>query len=196
MHAITDEQIARRADLGDVARELSSGGAQHIAFHARGRGLTGLEHYELATRLSQCAPDRLFVNDRLDVALAVPSAGVQLGRGSLPVSAARELEHRWWIGRSVHSVAEAQTAKAEGADYLVVGPVYATASHPDQPPLGLEPVRQIVALELPVIAIGGVTPERVRALRAVGVAGVAAIRAFWDAAEPAMAARSMLEAWQ
>lgn len=157
--------------------------------------MTGLEHYELALRLSTL-PSHLFVNDRLDVALAVPAAGVQLGRGSLPVSAARALEHRWWIGRSVHSLAEAQTAKAEGADYLVVGPVYATTSHPDQSPLGLEPVRRIVALELPVIAIGGVTPERVRALRAVGVAGVAAIRAFWDAAEPAVAARSMLEAWQ
>ena len=196
MHAITDEQIARRADVGDVAWELSIGAGHELGFHARGRTLTGLEHYELAMRLSKCAPDRLFVNDRLDVALAVPSAGVQLGRGSLTVSAARELEHRWWIGRSVHSLAEAQTAKAEGADYLVVGPVYATASHPDQPPLGLEPVRQIVALELPVIAIGGITPERVRALRAVGVSGVAAIRAFWDAAEPAVAARSMLEAWQ
>jgi thiamine-phosphate diphosphorylase len=195
MHAITDEQIARRADFDDVARELSVGGAERIAFHARGRGLTGLEHYDLAHRLSHL-PSPLFINDRLDVALAVPSMGVQLGRGSLPVSAAREMEHRWWIGRSVHDLAEAQTAKAEGADYLVAGPVYATASHPDQQPLGLEPVRQIVGLELPVIAIGGITPERVRALRAVGVAGVAAIRAFWDAAEPALAARNMSEAWQ
>jgi thiamine-phosphate diphosphorylase len=182
--------------LDDVARELSIGGGPHSGFHARGRGLTGLEHYELAARLSQCVLDSLFVNDRLDVALTLRAAGVQLGRGSLPVSAARELEHRWWIGRSVHTMAEAQTAKAEGADYLVVGPVYATASHPDQPPLGVEPVRQIVALQLPVIAIGGVTPERVNALRAVGVAGVAAIRAFWDAADPQVAARWMLEEWQ
>jgi len=196
IHAITDERIARRADLDDVARELADAGGSDLAFHARGRALSGREHYELAVRLSDRQTVPLFVNDRLDVALAVPAAGVQLGRGSLPVSAARELERRWWIGRSVHSLAEAQTAKAEGADYLVVGPVYATASHPDQPPLGLEPVRQIVALELPVIAIGGVTPERVRALRAVGVAGVAAIRAFWDAADPQIAARWMLEEWQ
>ena len=118
LHAITDEQIARRPDLDDVARELSIGGHPHIGFHARGRGLTGLEHYELAARLSKCAFDSLFVNDRLDVALTLRAAGVQLGRGSLPVNATRALEHRWWIGRSVHGLAEALTAKAEGADYL------------------------------------------------------------------------------
>lgn len=195
LHAITDERIARRADLDAVARALAEGGGGDLAIHARGRALTGLEHYDLAFRLS-VLPSHLFVNDRLDVALAVPSAGVQLGRGSLPVSAARALEHRWWIGKSVHDLAEAQTAKAEGADYLVAGPVYATATHPDHPPLGLEPLRQIAGLELPVIAIGGVTPERVRALRAAGAYGVAAIRAFWDAAEPGAAARTMLEAWQ
>ena len=196
LHAITDERSARRPDLDLIAAALAEGGGSDLAFHARGRELTGLEHYELAARLAVRPPGRLFVNDRLDVALAVPAAGVQLGRGSLPVSAARAFEHRWWIGKSVHDLAEAQTAKAEGADYLVAGPVYATATHPDQPPLGLEVLRAIAALDLPVIAIGGVTPERVRALRTAGAYGVAAIRAFWDAAEPRAAARTMLEAWQ
>ena len=196
LHAITDERIARRADLGEIARELADGGGPELAFHARGRELSGREHYELALRLSDRPAVRLFVNDRLDVALAVPSAGVQLGRGSLPVSAARDLERRWWIGKSVHDLAEARSAEAEGADYLVVGPVYATASHPDQPPLGIDALRQIVQLGLPVIAIGGVTIERVRELMAAGAYGVAAIRALWDAAEPRGAARSMLEAWR
>jgi len=54
-----------------------------MAFHARGRALSGLEHYDLAVRLAACPPVRLFVNDRLDVALAVGAAGVQLGRESL-----------------------------------------------------------------------------------------------------------------
>ena len=196
LHAITDERIARRADLSAIARELAIGGGSNLAFHARGRGLTGREHYDLAVRLSDSQTVRLFVNDRLDVALSVPSAGVQLGFGSLPVSAARALNPLWWIGKSVHTSAEAEAARAEGADYLVVGPVFATASHPGRAPLGLAGLREIVgaAAELPVIAIGGVTVERVQEVRGGGAYGVAAIRALWDDAEPAEAARRM-RAW-
>ncbi len=195
LHAITDERIARRADLDDIARELAIGGGSDLAFHARGRELTGREHFDLAVQLSNSQTVRLFVNDRLDVALAVPTAGVQLGHGSLPVSAARALNPLWWIGKSVHDLAEADAARAEGADYLVVGPVFATATHPGRSPLGLAKLQQIAAAagEIPVIAIGGITADRVREVRSSGAYGVAAIRAFWDDAEPAAAARRMRE---
>jgi len=195
LHAITDERIARRADLDDIARELAIGGGSDLAFHARGRELTGREHFDLAVRLSDSQTVRLFVNDRLDVALAVPTAGVQLGHGSLPVSSARALNPLWWIGKSVHDLAEADAARAEGADYLVVGPVFATATHPGRSPLGLAKLQQIAAAagEIPVIAIGGITADRVREVRSSGAYGVAAIRAFWDDAEPAAAARRMRE---
>ena len=197
LHAITDERIARRADLPDIARELAKGGGSELAFHARGRSLSGREHYELAVRLSDSQTVRLFVNDRLDVALSVPAAGVQLGHGSLPVSAARALNPLWWIGKSVHNLAEAEAARTEGADYLVVGPVFATASHPGggRAPLGLQRLQAIAATVdvLPVIAIGGITADRVREVRNSGAYGVAAIRALWDDVEPAEAARRMRE---
>jgi len=195
LHAITDERIARRPDLGEIARELAIGGGSELAFHARGRELSGREHYDLAVRLSDSQTVRLFVNDRLDVALAVPTAGVQLGHGTLPVSAARALNPLWWIGRSVHDLAEAEAARAEGAEYLVVGPVFATASHPGRPPLGLERLQSIAAAVdgLPVIAIGGVSADRVREVRNSGAYGVAAVRALWDDVEPAEAARRMRE---
>lgn len=197
LHAITDERIARRSDLDDIARDLANAGGSDLAFHARGRQLSGREHYDLAVRLSVSQTVRLFVNDRLDVALAVPAAGVQLGRGSLSVSAARALNPRWWIGKSVHDLAEAEAARTEGADYLVVGPVYATASHPGRRPLGLKRLEAIaVAMgDLPVIAIGGITADRVRggAIRKAGAYGIAAIRAFWDAGDAAEAVRLMRE---
>lgn len=195
LHAITDERIARRADLLDIARELAKGGGSDMAFHARGRELSGLDHYDLAARLAVCPPARLFVNDRLDVALAVPTAGVQLGQGSLPVSAARALQPSWWIGKSVHDFAEAEAARLSGADYLVVGPVYVTASHPGRTPLGLKTLQAIATAAdgLPVIAIGGITAERVREVRSSGAYGVAAIRSLWDDGEPAAAARRMRE---
>ncbi len=195
LHAITDERIARRTDLPDLARELAKGGGSELAFHARGHELSGREHYELALRLSEQPPGRLFVNNRLDVALAVPTAGVQLGHGSLPVSAARARNPLWWIGRSVHNLVEAEAARTEGADYLVVGPVFATASHPGRAPLGLQRLQAIAAAVdgLPVIAIGGITADRVREVKDSGAYGVAAIRALWDDVEPAEAARRMRE---
>jgi thiamine-phosphate pyrophosphorylase len=194
LHAITDERIARRPDLDLIAAALAEGGGSELALHARGHELTGLEHYDLALRLSILS-SQLFVNDRLDVALAVPTAGVQLGHDSLPVSAARALNPLWWIGKSVHSLAEAEAARTEGADYLVVGPVFATASHPGRAPLGLQRLQAIAAAVdgLPVIAIGGITADRVREVKNSGAYGVAAIRALWDDVEPAEAARRMRE---
>jgi thiamine monophosphate synthase len=93
-------------------------------------------------------------------------------------------------------LAEADAAKAEGADYLLVGPVYATASHLDRAPLGLETLGRISELGLPVIAIGGIDPARARHVKAAGAYGAAAIRALWDTADPAGAGRRMLEELQ
>ena len=193
LHAITDERIARLPDLPNVARQLAAGARGDLAFHARGRGLSGLEHYELAVRLSDYPTVLLFVNDRLDVALACGAAGVQLGGASVDPADARRLEPRWWIGRSVHGVAEGAAARNAGADYLLLGPVFRTETHPERAPLDRATLTAVVGLGLPVIAIGGVTPQRAAELKAAGVHGVAAIRALWDARDPADAARRMLE---
>ncbi|PYP33975.1 MAG: thiamine phosphate synthase [Gemmatimonadetes bacterium] len=193
LHAVTDERIARRPDLSAVAAELAAGGGAAIAFHARGRGLSGLEHYELAVRLTDRPTVQLFVNDRLDIALACGATGVQLGAGSVDPGDARRLEPRWWIGRSVHDLAEATAARNAGADYLLLGPVFRTATHPGREPLDPGTVSSVVALGLPVIAIGGVAPGRATELKAAGVHGVAAIRALWDADDPAAAARRLLQ---
>ncbi len=196
LHAITDERVARRADLGAVARQLAAAGGDQLAFHARGRALSGLEHYELAVRLSACPPVRLFVNERLDIALAAGADGVQLRNDSLGPEDARRLNPGWLIGVSVHDLAQARAACARAPDYLLVGPVFATATHPHASPLGLERLAEIAQLGLPVIAIGGVTAERIPELTAAGAYGAAAIRALWDAADPATAARSMLEGFR
>ena len=193
LHAITDERVARRPDLTSVAGQIATGGGENLAFHARGHALSGLEHHELAVQLSAFPPVRLFVNDRLDVALACDAVGVQLGASSLAPADARRLGAQWWIGRSVHDLVEANAARIAGADYLVLGPVYATASHPGRTPVSSKVLDKVVALGLPVIAIGGVEPDRVAPLAAAGVYGVAAIRALWDAARPDVASRLLLQ---
>src|SRR5437868_6372438 len=101
----------------------------------------------------------LLVNDRVDVAAASGADGVQLGARALPVSAARGLlGAEALVGRSVHSVAEAEAAAVEGADFLIVGTIYATASHPGKAPEGPALLSAVAAVvSLPLFAIGGIT---------------------------------------
>ena len=190
LHAVTDERIARLSDLPRRAVALASAGP--IALHARGHPLTGREHLDLARLLAHASPTHLFVNDRLDVALAAGAAGVQLSTGGLTPRDARRLSADWWIGASVHTLEEAAAAREGGADYLLAGPVFATPTHPEAPPLGVKGLVRFVALGLPVVAIGGVTRSNTRDVMATGAHGVAVIRALWDAPDPGTAAREMM----
>jgi len=163
-----------------------------VALHARAPGLGGLELYTVARAFALLSPARLFVNDRLDIALACRAVGVQLTASSLPPGSARRLCPAWWIGCSVHTYDQAAAAQNAGADYLVAGPAYSTPTHPDRAPLASRTLDEIVRLGLPVVAIGGVTPERARDLERAGIYGVAAIRSIWDARDPAHAVRELL----
>jgi thiamine-phosphate diphosphorylase len=137
----------------------------------------------------------VFISGRADIAAALGANGVQLGGGDLTPADARRVLPRGWIGRSVHTLEEAGAAVEEGADFLVVGSIYRTVSHPDREPAGPELVTRTARLGLPVIAIGGVTPERVVELKDAGAYGVAAIRSLWDTADPAGATMAMLSPW-
>ena len=150
----------------------------------------------LARRLREICASRalLFVNDRLDVALACEADGVQLGERSLPVAAARMVAgRRLLIGRSVHSVEGAIAAK--DADLLVLGTIYASASHPGEPASGLGLIRGAVhATSLPVVAIGGINPANAAGVIAAGAAGVAVVGAILGAKDPRQAAADMRSA--
>jgi thiamine-phosphate diphosphorylase len=145
--------------------------------------------------LARPAEAAVFVNDRPDVAAAVGAQGVQLGSHDLTPGDARKILRRGWIGRSVHSLDEATAAVSEGADFLVLGNIFETDSHPGAPARGLGLITEVVRLGRPVIAIGGITPERAMEVRAAGAYGVAAIRALWMAPDPAAATLAMLRPW-
>lgn len=124
-------------------------------------------------------PTRLVLNDRLDVALACGADGVHLRGDSIPVAAARRLAPAGFlIGRSVHGVDEA--VRAAGADYLIAGTVFPSASKPEEAQrLGVEGLRAIVeAVDVPVLAIGGIAGDRIDRIAAAGAAGFAAIGLF------------------
>lgn len=140
---------------------------------------------------------RLLVNDRLDVALAAGADGVHLPEASFPIVAARRLlGPDAWIGRSTHGADAARRAAAAGADYVVVGPIFATPSKAAfGAPLGLAALADATAsVARPVVAIGGITPAELPALRAAGAHGVAVIRAVLDAEDPAAVANALVVA--
>jgi thiamine-phosphate pyrophosphorylase len=126
---------------------------------------------------------RIVINDRLDVALAAGAHGLHLGTQSLPPQVVREMVPRdFLVGVSCHSLPEAHAAEEAGADYLVLGPIFETPSKLAYgAPLGLAMLREVTAqVHVPVLALGGITLERVRACLEHGAAGIAAIRLFQD----------------
>jgi thiamine-phosphate pyrophosphorylase len=145
----------------------------------RAPALTAAALEQEAMELVASASVPVLVSSRCDVAMASGAAGVNLPEGDISVADARALMGRRIIGRSVHSVASAQQAEREGADYVIFGPVWRSASHPDREPAGLAVLEQVVrAIGIPVLAIGGVTSERIAQCHAAGAAGYAAIGMF------------------
>jgi thiamine-phosphate pyrophosphorylase len=145
----------------------------------RAPALTAAALEQEAMELVASASVPVLVSSRCDVAMASGAAGVNLPEGDISVADARALMGRRIIGRSVHSVASAQQAEREGADYVIFGPVWRSASHPDREPAGLAALEQVVrAIGIPVLAIGGVTSERIAQCHAAGAAGYAAIGMF------------------
>ena len=140
--------------------------------------------YEALLRLVAVASIPVLARARPDLALAAGAAGVNLPEGDLPVAAARNLlGPDRIIGRSVHSVGGAVAAAAEGADFVLFGPVFETPTHRGRLALGTSALAEAArAVTIPVLAIGGVDRERAAACLAAGAAGYAAIRVFRDAA--------------
>ena len=196
VHAVTDARVLALDDLGVRAAAIAAAGSA-VALHARDRSATAAVLAAAAARLQALArpPEAaLFVSGRADIAAALDAQGLQLAAGDLPPPEARSI-FGGWIGRSIHTVDEAAAAADEGADYLMAGSIFPTASHPDSAAAGLGLIERVARLGLPVIAIGGVTAERAAQVRDAGAWGVAAIRALWDAADPAAAALDLLTPW-
>jgi thiamine-phosphate pyrophosphorylase len=195
---VTDRTQTRGRDLAAVVDECLAAGLR--AVQVREKDLGAAELAFVCRRLRALTLDRralLIVNDRVDVALAVGADAVQRTSTSLPVEDIRAIaDKRLRIGVSVHSLAEAVEAELKGADWVVFGPVYDTPSkRPYGPPQGLERLERVAReVRLPVIAIGGITPERVGEVLRTGARGVAAISSIVSADSPADATRRFLDA--
>jgi len=196
LHVVTDTRPGRDP-LRTVAAALDAGAP---VVQVRGKGLADAELYELAARVTElCVRHGALplVNDRPDIALAVDAGGVHVGERDLPVAVARRLLGTDRIvGATARDAATARRHQAAGATYLGVGPAYATTTKTGLPaPLGPGGVGRVAAaVDLPVIAVAGITVGNVGALLAAGAYGVAVISAVSDADDPARATAGLLAA--
>lgn len=192
LHLVTDDAVLSGSGFESRARAVLARLGPDVALHLRGHATAARAVFDLASALVRAAGDAgalLLVNDRLDVALAAGAHGAQLGRRSLALADARALlgpDAR--LGVSAHAGAEVAEAARAGADFVVLGTIWASASHPGHAGVGTAPLRAAREAGAPVLAIGGVTPARVAEARAAGAWGVAVLSGVWGAADPVAAA--------
>jgi len=197
LYVILDRSVAGGRDLDAILAGALDGGAEMIQLREKTWPSGTL--FPLAQRLrARCraASVPFIVNDRVDLAVAVDADGVHLGQDDLPPAAARALLKPGMIlGLSTHSVEQAKAAQAAGADYVAVGSMFPTATKPEFQHVGPALARQVRPVVLvPLIGIGGITPENVGDVIAAGVDGVAVISAVCAAPDPRAAARSFVGA--
>ncbi|WP_416729903.1 thiazole tautomerase TenI [Fictibacillus sp. JL2B1089] len=169
--------------------------------HVREKTKSAKEVSHLIERLQKAGvpSSKIIVNDRVDIALCTGVKGVQVAHHSLDVSQVRRALPEMKIGCSVHSVSEAQYAEQNGADFIMYGHIFKTSSKRDAEPRGLDQLQRVVdQTTLPVIAIGGITPENVRNVIETGASGIAVMSGILEAKSSLQAVRlykQQLEVW-
>jgi len=195
LYVITDEVIAGGRSHVEIARRAIAGGADAIQLRDKECGSRDLCKAGKAIREITRQAGKLFiVNDRFDVALACGADGIHLGQGDLRADVARQLAPPGFlIGVSVGSAEEALRAEEYGADYVAVSPVFSTRSKGDAgPERGCNVLRDIASrVSVPVVAIGGITPDNIGDVIAAGADGVAVISAVAGRPDIIAAAREL-----
>ena len=195
LYLVTDRALSLGRSTVEVVRAAIRGGVSCVQL--REKGCSTREFVDEARLLKALLAGTgvpLFINDRLDVALAVGADGVHLGQNDLAIADARRLVgNRMIIGISAESVADAVRAEAEGADYIGASPVFTTPTKTDTaPPLGLDGLRAIRrAVQLPLVAIGGIDADNAAQVLRAGADGLAVVSAIVSAPCPRTAAAGL-----
>ena len=189
LHAVTDQATLESPDFAERARVLA--GTGKVALALRGHTLSGRELYDRALilrEITSAAGVPLIINTRVDVALAVCADFVQLGYHSIPLEACAPLcrERGLAFGCSCHSAEQVDEALKAGAAYVYLGTIFATGSKPGVKPAGIGLVREICGKvrDIPVFAIGGMSPDTAPEVAEAGAFGCAAVSALWHSSNP------------
>ncbi len=196
LYVVTDRQQTAGRPLVSVVGRAVSAGAR--AVQLRERDLPIRELLSLSLNLQRELSDiQLFINDRVDLAVALGCRGVHLRESSLPASVVRTLVRpSQLLGLSVHSIQGAVAAERHGADFVVLGPIYDTPSKRAYgAPLGLQVLEQAAcAVTIPIFAIGGITASRAREVLQGGAFGVAVVSSILSASNVEAATEKFLAA--
>lgn len=179
--------IAQLADiLSDIHPYVS-------AIHLREKQKSARELYQAINLLTEkkVPLSKIIINDRVDVALVTGVKSVQLAFHSLDTSVVKANFPQLTIGCSIHSIVEGQKARQNGADYVIYGHIFPTGSKPGLKPKGLYELKSLTSsIDLPVIAIGGITPENSARVFQAGAKGIAVMSGIFEAHDPILAAKT------
>ena len=198
---VVSKADAKEGELDDLVKNAVAGGVNIVQL--RDRSLPAGELLEVARLIKRATRGKALVviNDRADVAQVVEADGLHLPEDGLPTRAARQLIGRYAVlGRSVHDAEAAREADQQGAEYVIAGTIYKSTSHPEGKPVGPGLITEMTKnSSFPVIAIGGITADKVAEVVKAGAAGVAVISAITKAEDPKAAAEELVtalkEAW-
>lgn len=191
---ITDRRLVAGGRLVDAVAAAVAGGVNMVQL--REKDLPTRELLDLAIQIQRVVEPSagLLINSRADVAFAARADGVHLPADGLPTKGARAaLGSESIIGRSVHSVEEACDAMA-GLDYLELGSIFPTRSHPEGPILGIDAIEGVAGLGIRVLAVGGITSDNAALVVRAGASGVAVISAILGKSDPRRAAADICAA--
>ena len=196
VYLVTDRRNKTDEEFLNIIEEAIKGGTAVVQL--REKTASTKEFYELALKVKEITSRYdvpLLINDRVDIALAVDSEGVHIGQDDMPADIAREIIGEDKIlGVSASTVEEAKKAEKNSADYIGSGAVFPTATKDDADSVSKEELKEIVdSIDIPVVAIGGITVENANTLKGSGIAGFSVVSAIMSAEDPKVASKKLKE---
>ncbi len=196
VYLVTDRRNKTDEEFLNIIEEAIKGGTTIVQL--REKTASTKEFYELALKVKEITSRYdvpLLINDRIDIALAVDCEGVHIGQDDMPADIAREIIGEDKIlGVSASTVEEAKKAEMDSADYIGSGAVFPTATKDDADSVSKEELKEIVdSIDIPVVAIGGITIENANTLKGSGIAGFSVVSAIMSAEDPKEASLKLKE---
>ena len=196
VYLVTDRRNKTDEEFLNIIEEAIKGGTTVVQL--REKTASTKEFYDLALRVKEITSRYgvpLLINDRIDIALAIDSEGVHIGQDDMPADIAREIIGEDKIlGVSASTVEEAKKAENYSADYIGSGAVFPTATKDDADSVSKEELKEIVdSIDIPVVAIGGITVENASSLKDSGIAGFSVVSAIMSAEDPKEASKKLKE---
>ncbi|MCC9260824.1 thiamine-phosphate synthase [Methanobrevibacter woesei] len=196
LYLVTDKRNKTDDEFLEIIEEAIKGGTTVVQIREK-EGET-LDFYNLALKVKEITSKYnvpLIVNDRIDVALAIKSEGVHIGQTDMPADVARSLiGDEMILGVSASTVEEARKAEKDGADYIGTGAVFPTATKDDAPSITKDDLKEVTgSINIPTVAIGGITLENANELAGTGIAGISVVSAIMNSKDPKIASENLLK---